>query len=176
MTNREILTSCYDRPVKRIERPPRVLYVESEIALGLVCLYLSAVGVGLCFFIPGIRIIWLGALPLGVMGVVYLFHRRVFGIDREQGVLVILQEGLLRSKNRATYELKDLEVRILTLPRQPPGPAVIRQDVHHAWVFRNGEPILPLIKGQDLGMVRELAEGFARDLGRPFQIVPTPTS
>jgi hypothetical protein len=166
------LDKRYDRQVKRIERPPRVLYVERQIALGMVCLYLLAVGVGLAFMVPGIRIIWLGAVPFGVMGVVMLFHRRVFGIDRDQGLLVILQQGLLKSKARASYELKDLDVRIVTLPLQPPGPAVIRQDVHYAWVYRNGEQLFQLIKGQDLGMVRELAEGFARDLGRPFQIVP----
>ena len=158
--------------MKRIERPPRVLYIERQTALGVVCLYLCAIGVGAIFVVPGIRIIWLGALPLGVMGFVYLFHRRVFGIDRDRGVLVILREGLLQSKTKGTYELKDLEVRILTVPRQAPGPAVIRQDVYHAWVFQSGEPILPLTQGQDLGMVRELAEGFARDLGRPFGVVP----
>lgn len=157
--------------MKRIERPPQILYVERQIALGLVCLYLAATGVALFLFIPGIRIVWVGALGFGAVGLVYLFHRRVLGIDRERGILVVLQEGLFQSKARATFEIKELEVWLISRPRQPPGPAVVPQDVHEGWIVRNGQPILQLRQGVDLGLVQELSEGVARDLGRPIQLI-----
>ena len=118
----------------------------------------------------------MGAIPLGFFGIALLFRRREFVIDRERGTLEVVDQGFFQSKATATFRIDGLEVRILTLPMQPPGPAVIPRNVYHGMLFENGEPLLQLRRGQDLGLVQELAEGFAKDLGRPFSIMPPPAA
>jgi len=154
--------------VKRIDRPPLVIYAERRLALALVGLYLFGIGFVLLFIIPQVTFIWLSAIPFGIYAVLLLFHRRDFMIDRSQGTLTVLHQGLFRSRKKSTYAIQDLEVRITSVP--DPHSASVR-NAYRSWIFEHGEPVEFLAHGRDLGMVQEFTQGFARDLGRPCQTV-----
>lgn len=160
--------------MKRIERPTQVLYIDRQLGSSIACLYLLVVGLVVQQVVADVKpaylrkVVWLLTGAIGVEGVALMSRKRTFVIDHGSGELSISQTTLFGPKADARVPLAELEVRIDDESVPPPSPAYVRQESYHAKLYRGDAPLVSLAKARHYEGIRELADRFARDLGRPL--------
>ena len=152
------------RPVKRIERPPHVLYVERDRLGSLLCLWMA------CLLLPVAGSVWnqpiLGILAvhvvliLGVAAFVLLFRERVIAVDRDQGELRVLERRVPWRTWR--YQIALHRVRIRLQPRNAAA------QVYELGVLLPDGTLILVKRGGPLAALQRLAEQLAADAGRPL--------
>jgi hypothetical protein len=162
--------------VKRVERSPRVYYIERPLLGSVLCLALS-LGILLLGQIgqsaerresdrrEAIMGTLVYALPLAGAALVLLFRVRAFAIDRAEGELLVFERRFPWTGLRKAFPIEQLSVRRVTLP----GRGLFGEAIYHAvWIDPVGSPSILFRSVRSGAAVVELAERLAADLGRPL--------
>jgi hypothetical protein len=152
------------RAVKRVERPPVVLYVERDRLGSFLCLWMA------CLLLPVAGAVWSqpilgilavhGVVILGVGAFVLLFRARVMAIDRDLGELRVLDRRVPWRTWR--YQIALHRVRIRLQPRNAPAQG------HELCVLLPDGATILVKRGGPLTALRRLAGQLAADAGRPL--------
>ena len=162
--------------MKRIESPPKIIYLDRDLGGSLLHVYLLCVVVLIAWAIrKGPHIVlwsWALALLIAVRAFVKLFQVRAFVIDPEEEDFVVIERSLLGPNQRITIPLARVEPWLVDDSTVPIGPAQVRRVTYYAVAQVPGVRTFVLASGRHREPMELLAREFAQDIGRPLLTTP----
>ncbi|HEX7898854.1 MAG TPA: hypothetical protein VF950_13910 [Planctomycetota bacterium] len=161
--------------MKRIERPPLVLYVERDRLGSLLCLWMF------CLLLPVIRAAWKApllntlvcslAVFAGLFAFVLLFRARVLAVDRDAGEVRILVRAVPWRTVRTRIPLERALVW-MNERRESSGTryeACVAESGGRPWLVRSSSS-----REDTARLARQLAADMGRPLWEPPVAAPEP--